>query len=183
VPPKTARPKPASGVKPAKPKVDPDDAVYAGVAAVIVDEHGRLLVGVRRGHESVGGGYTAMPGGKMKFGESIFDAVERETLEETGLVVKAIQQSQVRPELFIVNHYSDMGHYITIFVECRVVGGRLENREPDKCAAWERLTYQQLAARLPQEALAAWQDGRMHPALCWTPVPQLAHFRDHLGLR
>lgn len=55
------------------------------VGAVIKDAEGRLLL-VRRGHEP-GKGLWSIPGGKIEDGESDQDAVAREVLEETGLVV------------------------------------------------------------------------------------------------
>jgi ADP-ribose pyrophosphatase YjhB (NUDIX family) len=55
------------------------------VGAVIKDAEGRLLL-VRRGHEP-GKGLWSIPGGKIEEGESDEDAVAREVLEETGLVV------------------------------------------------------------------------------------------------
>ena len=55
------------------------------VGAVIRDADGRLLL-IRRGHEP-GKGLWSIPGGKVEAGESDEDAVAREVLEETGLVV------------------------------------------------------------------------------------------------
>lgn len=57
------------------------------VGAVIKDAEGRLLL-IRRGHEP-GKGLWSIPGGKVEDGESDQDAVVREVLEETGLVVAA----------------------------------------------------------------------------------------------
>ncbi|MGH3171578.1 MAG: NUDIX hydrolase [Trebonia sp.] len=55
------------------------------VGAVIKDAEGRLLL-IRRGHEP-GKGLWSIPGGKIEDGESDAEAVAREVLEETGLVV------------------------------------------------------------------------------------------------
>jgi 8-oxo-dGTP diphosphatase len=55
------------------------------VGAVIRDAEGRLLL-IRRGHEP-GRGLWSIPGGKVHDSESDEDAVAREVLEETGLVV------------------------------------------------------------------------------------------------
>ena len=172
--------------QPKTPRATPDApatrAVKVGVAAVIVNGQGRVLFGVRRGPKAKGGGRTAVPGGGMEFGETVQQAVEREVREETGLEVKAMAVSQVHPELFFVNHVCGDIHYVTIFVECRVVGGKLENREPTKCVGWDWFTLQQLAALLSPEAVAAWQRGETHEDLCWIPLPQLSHYREHLGL-
>ena len=183
-PKRTRTPKPAPAPEPTGVlNSDGEPAVLAGVAAVIVNDHGRVLFGVRRGPPEHGGGYSAVPGGKMRRGESFAQAVEREVLEETGLVVKALPRSQVSPELFVVNHHAGDVHYVTVFIECRAVGtGKPENREPHKCCGWEWLSLSDLASRLPAAAADAWQRGESHDALCWVPLPQLSYYREHLGL-
>jgi ADP-ribose pyrophosphatase YjhB (NUDIX family) len=71
--------------------VDADDPLRAPlvpcVGAVVHDDAGRLLL-IRRGHEP-GRGLWSLPGGRVEPGETVAEAVEREVLEETGLVVRA----------------------------------------------------------------------------------------------
>jgi ADP-ribose pyrophosphatase YjhB (NUDIX family) len=55
------------------------------VGAVVRDEAGRLLV-IRRGNPP-SAGLWSVPGGRVEPGESSYDAVLREALEETGLAV------------------------------------------------------------------------------------------------
>ena len=66
---------------------DPGLPVVPCVGAVVHDAHGRLLL-IRRGHEP-GKGAWSLPGGRVEPGETSAQAVEREVLEETGLVVRA----------------------------------------------------------------------------------------------
>ena len=56
------------------------------------------------------------PGGHLEVGESYFACAERETLEETGLVVKAQKLITITNDIF-----DESKHYITIFVLCRRV--------------------------------------------------------------
>jgi ADP-ribose pyrophosphatase YjhB (NUDIX family) len=56
------------------------------VGAIIKDDGGRLLL-VQRGHEP-GKGLWSVPGGKVEAGETDTEAVKREVLEETGLIVE-----------------------------------------------------------------------------------------------
>ncbi len=59
------------------------------VGAVINDSEGRLLL-IRRGHEP-GAGLWSLPGGRIEPGETDQQAVAREVLEETGLLVECRQ--------------------------------------------------------------------------------------------
>ena len=87
-----------------------------GVGAIIRDAaSGRLLVGQRL--SSHGHGTWQFPGGHLEYGEAIFACAERETLEETGLVVRATKLAAVTNSVF-----GDVGkHYITLFVLCEPV--------------------------------------------------------------
>lgn len=62
----------------------PDQPVV-GIGAVIIKE-GKIAL-IKRGNEPARGKWT-IPGGLVELGESIEDAVIRETLEETGLTVE-----------------------------------------------------------------------------------------------
>jgi 8-oxo-dGTP diphosphatase len=61
--------------------------LVACVGAVVHDAAGRLLL-VRRGRDPHRGRWS-LPGGRVEAGESPEQAIEREVLEETGLVVHA----------------------------------------------------------------------------------------------
>ncbi len=57
-----------------------------GVGVVIVDQQKRILI-VQRG-EGAGAGRWAVPGGRIRWGETQREAARRETREETGLDVE-----------------------------------------------------------------------------------------------
>ena len=67
----------------------PDEVIHC-VGAIIFNTDDELLV-IRRGQEPAVGRWT-LPGGRIEPGESAEDAVVREVLEETGLVVTAIRE-------------------------------------------------------------------------------------------
>ena len=56
------------------------------MGAIITDDAGRLLL-IKRGHEPEEGRWS-LPGGRVKPGESDWDALVREVREETGLDVE-----------------------------------------------------------------------------------------------
>lgn len=67
-------------------------------------------------------GTQQLPGGHLEFGESFFACAERETLEETGLRVRAVKMLAVTNDVF-----GDLGkHYATIFVKCEMVDANAE---------------------------------------------------------
>lgn len=85
------------------------------VGAFIVDDANRILLIV-----SPKWSYRySIPGGHVKFGESLFEAVSRETFEEVGLKVRPLKvialQEVRRPQQF---HEKDR-HFIFVDVLCR----------------------------------------------------------------
>ncbi len=67
-------------------------------------------------------GHWQFPGGHLEVGESYFACAERETLEETGLAVRAEKLVGLTNDVF-----GPTKHYITIFVLCRRAD---ESQEP-----------------------------------------------------
>lgn len=55
--------------------------------SIIEDVKNRKYVMIRH-HRGINKGYINFPGGKIEEGESLIDCVCRETLEETGLIIK-----------------------------------------------------------------------------------------------
>jgi ADP-ribose pyrophosphatase YjhB (NUDIX family) len=70
-------------------------------------------------------GQWQFPGGHLEVGEDYLACAERETLEETGLVVRAEKLVAVTNDVF-----SESKHYVTLFVSCRRVD---ETMEPKVC--------------------------------------------------
>jgi 8-oxo-dGTP diphosphatase len=96
-------------------------APLVGVGAVVV-EQGRVLL-VQRGTEPAKGKWS-IPGGLIDVGESLREAVAREVLEETGLVVEPIELIEL---LDRIHRDGDRVryHYVIADYLCRVVGGTL----------------------------------------------------------
>ncbi|KAK4154715.1 NUDIX hydrolase domain-like protein [Chaetomidium leptoderma] len=120
--------------------------VRVGVAAVVQDAQGRMVMGIRKG--SHGEGQWQFPGGHLEMGESHFACAERETLEETGLVVRAEKLITLTNDIF-----SPTKHYITIFVLCRRVDETQEPQvlEPEKCERWAWKSWSDVKAVIAGE--------------------------------
>ncbi|KAK6850002.1 NUDIX hydrolase domain-like protein [Apiospora arundinis] len=111
-----------------------------GVAAIVRNEKGEVILGRRLG--SHGSGSWALPGGHLEYGETYFACAERETLEETGLEVKALKLLTVTNDIF-----NDLGkHYITLFVMCERSDKLKEPQvlEQEKCESWHWIHWDEL---------------------------------------
>ncbi len=103
-----------------------------GVGVVIVDDQDRLLM-VKRG-DGVGMGRWAVPGGKVRWGETWREAARREAREETGLEVR------VGPVIWtgeaVGPGQPPAWHFSLVDFECQVVGGRLQAGDDAADVRW-----------------------------------------------
>lgn len=90
------------------------------MGAVIIDEHGRLLMVRRAG--GVLTGLWSVPGGRVEPGETLREAVIREVREETALEVEV--QEVVWVGQSIGPGDPPEWHYVLIDFLARVMGGR-----------------------------------------------------------
>ena len=103
-----------------------------GVGAVIVHE-GRVLL-VQRGREPMKGRWT-IPGGLIEIGETLSDAVVRETREETGLEVEPIELVELLDRIHRQNGRVRY-HYVIADYLCRVAGGTLAAADDAAAVRW-----------------------------------------------
>jgi mutator protein MutT len=97
-------------------------------AACIRDEKGRVLLLQRGDGENLWG----FPGGAVEPGERADEAATREVREEIGLAVEPVALIGVysNPEYTFTYPNGDRVQPVTLFFECRVLGGDLQ---PDMC--------------------------------------------------
>jgi len=107
---------------------------------------------VKRGHEPLKGQWS-LPGGRVELGESLEEAVAREVLEETGLIVAVGPVVEV---LDRVHRGPDGGiehHFVIIDYLCRCRGGQLASASDADAARW--VPVGELAAyRITEQAAA-----------------------------
>jgi len=110
-----------------------------GVGILIIKDN-KLLMGKRKG--TYGKDTYGTCGGHLEYGETPADAIKREVLEETGLVVKSLTFLCVSNNIFYDSHYVD----ISFLGE--VEDGEPELKEPDVIQSWEWYDIENLPAPL-----------------------------------
>jgi len=125
---------------------------------------GRVLIGERKG--SHGAGLWALPGGHMEYGQEYVDAGVREVEEECGLRLDPATCSWVgiTNDIMTAEHL----HYITIFLVAAVTpeqAATVINAEPDKCAGWHWLTWEEVAAKPRFLPLQHFMEAGLHTRL------------------
>jgi ADP-ribose pyrophosphatase YjhB (NUDIX family) len=109
------------------------NSIVVAVTAVVRDDGGRVLL-IRR----TDNGLYAIPGGAVEVGEMLTQAVRREVLEETGVLVEVTG---------LVGVYSDPEHVIeftdgevrqefSVCFRARPVGGELRTSEESAEVLW-----------------------------------------------
>ncbi|MFA6130681.1 MAG: NUDIX hydrolase [Patescibacteria group bacterium] len=101
-----------------------------GVACILIKD-GKVLLGKRLGAH--GAGTWCFPGGHLEWHEELEDAVRREVLEETGLILDDFSFETITNDIM---QGEDL-HYVTIFYRATWKNGDPCICEPEKCSAWQ----------------------------------------------
>jgi 8-oxo-dGTP diphosphatase len=104
-----------------------------GVGALIIRRSSILLVQRAR---SPLRGYWSLPGGLIETGETIEDALQREVLEETGLIIHPKKMFEIFERIILDTQGRAEYHYILHDYLCKVVGGELKAGDDAGRVAW-----------------------------------------------
>lgn len=126
------------------------DYIGVGCGAFIIDESETKILLLRRKKDPEAG-FWSIPGGAVEFGETFEAAVSREILEETGLKIKVLSLLSLTDHIFPENGV----HWITPSYLATVVGGELQNLEPEKQDALEWFDLNHLPEKLAMPTLNA----------------------------
>ena len=94
---------------------------------------GRVLL-VQRGREPAKGQWS-LPGGLIDLGETLPEAVAREVLEETGLVVEPVELIELLDRIYREGDRVRY-HYVIADYLCRVSGGALAAASDADAVRW-----------------------------------------------
>ena len=104
-----------------------------GVGALVID--GARILLVERGREPHAG-FWSLPGGAVKAGETLADAVRREVLEETGIEIEALEVLEIFERIVRDGEGRVEYHYILIDYLCRPTRGEAVAATDARRAAW-----------------------------------------------
>ncbi|RMH65840.1 MAG: NUDIX domain-containing protein [Calditrichaeota bacterium] len=107
--------------------------IHVGVGAILFDA-GRVLL-VQRGRPPAQGMW-AIPGGKVRAGESLHAALKREIFEETGLHIEPGDVVYVFEMIEKEDDGTLRRHYVVIDYEAQTTGGLLKAGDDALQARW-----------------------------------------------
>ena len=113
------------------------DYIGVGVGAMVFNDNGELFLAKRGEKAKNERGTWEIPGGSVEFGEKMKVAIEREFLEEYGMVIKAGKILAVDDHIL-----PDEGqHWVSATYIAEHVSGTPEIKEIGKCSAigWFKL--------------------------------------------
>ena len=94
------------------------------VPVALIKKKGKYLITQRPHEAKYNSGEWEFPGGKLNHGEHPAKCLEREILEELGIVVKAIKLFGISSYL-----YKDGRHIILLGFHCKHISGKIQNKE------------------------------------------------------
>jgi 8-oxo-dGTP pyrophosphatase MutT (NUDIX family) len=115
-------------IKDLRKKIGHDLLLIPGVAAIIRDMQGRILL------QRTKSGYWNLPAGAVDPGEKAARAIVREVFEETGLIARPVAVVGITggpPEARTEYENGDVVEATTIVFRCEVVGGELKPQDDE----------------------------------------------------
>jgi ADP-ribose pyrophosphatase YjhB (NUDIX family) len=92
----------------------------------------------QRGKEPLKG-WWSLPGGALETGEKLDEAVRREVLEETGLVVKPVEVFEIFERIMKDAAGAIEYHYVLVDYVCKIAGGEPRAGDDVCRVEWIRL--------------------------------------------
>jgi mutator protein MutT len=106
------------------------DYIGVGVGAIIIDDKGRLFMARRGPQAGNERGLWEFPGGSVKYGERMADAIRREIREEYGVDIEVGELVDVADHILPEENQ----HWVSPTFLARVTAGDPVIQEPGKCS-------------------------------------------------
>lgn len=103
------------------------------VCGAILNKDNKILIARRKPQKKMGGLWE-FPGGKLKWGEELTEALRREISEELGIKITVETLLHIKPYVY------DHGAVLILFYLCRYASGEITLKDHDRyewCAADE----------------------------------------------
>jgi mutator protein MutT len=122
------------------------DYIGIGVGAMVFDNEGRVFLARRGQDASNERGTWEFPGGKVSFGETLRATVEREFMEEYGMVIEVGELLGVNDHILV----AEQQHWVSPTYLARHISGEPRILEPQKCTAIGWFSLDELPSPLSQ---------------------------------
>lgn len=109
------------------------DYIGVGVGALILNDEGKILMGLRGKKSRNEIGKWEIPGGQVEFGEKLEAALVREIEEEIGAIIEVLELLRVADDIL----FEDKQHWISPTYICRIISGEPCIQELEKCEKLE----------------------------------------------
>jgi len=100
----------------------------------VIIHHDQVLLVQRK--QPPNQGQWAIPGGKVRLGESLATAAEREILEETGIIIQAIKPVYTFELIDTDQDNNTQFHYVIIDLVANYISGQPRPADDVSAAAW-----------------------------------------------
>ncbi len=100
-----------------------------GTCVILINHEGKILLGKRK--NAYKAGMYGLPGGRIEYGEPIFQALAREVFEETSLTVTNFEY------VGVVRETQEEYEFIHFVFSAQVGEASPKLKEPEKCEGWE----------------------------------------------
>ncbi|MDD5163786.1 MAG: NUDIX domain-containing protein [Candidatus ainarchaeum sp.] len=116
------------------------DFIGVGVGVMVRNAKGDFLLLKRTEKCRNEAGKWCFPGGKIEFGEKVFDAAKREAMEEIGCEVEPVRL------LKLIDHIipEEKQHWANPIVEAKLLKGKPRIMEPEKCSEIKWFSLEEL---------------------------------------
>ncbi len=109
------------------------DYIGIGGGCLILNDREEVLLIRRAGEVRNEAGWWSKPGGGVKFGEKVEEAMIREMKEELGIEVKIIGYLPHTDHIITEKTSDEKQHWVAFNFIAKIIGGEPKNMEPDKC--------------------------------------------------